>query len=611
MKTLKTTLLIILTSTFVNLFSQEIPIPIIDRINQVDYIFEGKVIESNSYEVNNGKTIYTSNTIEIYKVFKGNITCGTIELICNDGAVGDREQTSSHTLNLQKGQQGVFLGKTTNKEISQIDFYSETNIEKLEATFEQQSYIKYWYDGINYQASDLWYHYDSIAEFYNFTQQITGYSYIDCGNSNLQSQNITPLKSTNSVIDSIYPLFVYGGIKDTLSFFGSGFGNVRGTGNVYFKNSDDGGQSKIYCDPIDVISWSDNVIKVLVPSRNSISDTISNKYSAGSGSIRIVTNDSTIFNSQSDITIHYSIKNYSSDKKISYLFPDNSFNQKFTFRCDTAISNYENGKMKAVIKRALLDWSCLTGVNWELGADTFGITNSFIDDVCIINFSSFSNNKVIAKTTKHTNSCSSNNYAFIYEVDLLLNKTKKWYLDTLGYSRPDTSFTDLYHVMLHEFGHAHGLNHVIDNSLIIHYSVPNSLTNRLINLSFDSSCDDGGNWMMDNTIGKLNYCNTSKHILRVYPETGCDFEPSPITTIDNATHYSIFPNPLNTKLFIKSYDESIKLIIIYNSFGNVIYKKNSKKQLTNLDFENYTSGVYFIKITNSQKMTHSYKVIKN
>ena len=79
----------------------------------------------------------------------------------------------------------------------------------------------------------------SIAEFYNFTEQITGYSYIDCENSNLQFQNIIPLKSTNSVIDSIYPLFVYGGIKDTLSFFGSGFGNVRGTGNVYFKNSDD------------------------------------------------------------------------------------------------------------------------------------------------------------------------------------------------------------------------------------------------------------------------------------------------------------------------------------------------------------------------------------
>lgn len=159
MKTLKSTLIIFITFYSLNLFSQEIPISIIERINQVDYIFEGKVIESNSYEVNSGKTIYTSNTIEIYKVFKGNITCGTIELICNDGAVGDREQTSSHTLNLQKGQQGVFLGKTTNKEISQIDFYSETNIEKLEASFEEQSYIKYWYDGINYQASDLWYHY--------------------------------------------------------------------------------------------------------------------------------------------------------------------------------------------------------------------------------------------------------------------------------------------------------------------------------------------------------------------------------------------------------------------------------------------------------------------
>lgn len=266
--------------------------------------------------------------------------------------------------------------------------------------------------------------------------------------------------------------------------------------------------------------------------------------------------------------------------------------------------------MKAVIKRALLDWSCLTGVNWKLGADTFGITNVLEDEVCIISFSSFSNNKTIARTSKLINSCSSHDYALIHEVDLLLNRTKKWYLDTLGYQRPDTSFTDLYHVLLHEFGHAHGLNHVIDKSLIMHYSVPNSLTDRLINLSNDFSCDDGGNWMMDNTVGKLNYCNTSKHILRVYPDAGCDFEPNPILTIDKVIPYLIYPNPIQTKLFIKSYDDIAKFIFVYDSFGKLVYKHISEKYITDIDFSHYKSGIYFVRITNNKNTSHSYKIIK-
>ena len=159
---------------------QEIPIDIIDRINAVDYIFEGKVINSTPYKTANGKYIYTSNTIEISKVLKGDLSCGTVELITSGGKVDDLWVQPSHSLDLHKGCAGIFLAKGTNKELSAIDYYEETNYQKIEATFENQSFIKYWFDGVEWKASDVWATFQSFSEMYDLAEFVTGYNFIDC-----------------------------------------------------------------------------------------------------------------------------------------------------------------------------------------------------------------------------------------------------------------------------------------------------------------------------------------------------------------------------------------------------------------------------------------------
>jgi len=162
-------------------YSQEIYQPLIDRYNSVDYIFEGQVIQSHPYLTADGLTIYTSNVIQIFKVFKGNISCGTIEMITDGGMVGDLSMTGSHSLMPVVGDIGIFLTSATTKELPAQSVYTFTNTDKVDATYDWQSFIHYQFDNSNWNAYDLWQTFSDLNTLYNLTDQITGLQYIDCG----------------------------------------------------------------------------------------------------------------------------------------------------------------------------------------------------------------------------------------------------------------------------------------------------------------------------------------------------------------------------------------------------------------------------------------------
>ena len=606
-------LIITVMLSYLNVFSQEIPVLILDRINQVDYIFEGIVLESTSYYSDNDRYIRTSNLVEITKILKGNLTCGTVEIITNGGTIGNKELSISHSLELYKNNMGIFLCDLTNRPLSIVDFYNETNAEKLEGKFENQSFIQYWWDGQQINASDIWQNYDSLALVYNVMEQISGYNFIDCEN---ESQTIindffptqNNIYSNRADGDTIcyFPKTIAGGINDTLTITGSGFDTIKGF--ILLPNANDGGLSKIYLDEEEIAVWNDSVIKFVVPS---YAETFTNptQYGkpAGTG-IFTVKNQYGQNLLHDTLIIEYSIKNHS-DKYPCLIAPWQQMNKKFTFRCDTAVANYDNGNMKMVIDKALKDWKCLTGIDWGLGTDTIYPGNlAYEDSICTITFRDYPDTSTTLAATsvrldKKVNNISTDSSYQIYEVDIKINSDKTWFCDTIITNSVPNNERDLYAVILHELGHAHGLRHIIDVNAVMHYGYNSN--QRIVELSNDLSCDKGGNWMSEFTN------DTSNFTYKPFAEKMVFDTIRPCSKVLSIIEFTkkeniellIYPNPCSYQLNIQfKNDENHPLHIeIFDINGRKISENNiNNSNNYTEDVSQLINGLYFIRIYSNQ-----------
>ena len=58
------------------------------KINKASLIVEGRITDQHSFWNSDHSLIYTSNTIHVYKLFKGKITDTNIEVLTQGGSVG-------------------------------------------------------------------------------------------------------------------------------------------------------------------------------------------------------------------------------------------------------------------------------------------------------------------------------------------------------------------------------------------------------------------------------------------------------------------------------------------------------------------------------------------
>ncbi|WP_152969750.1 hypothetical protein [Pedobacter sp. Hv1] len=138
-------------------FGQLVPISLKERIENATIILEGKVISQAAYWDETQTHIYTANTVEVYKVFKGQLTAKQVEIITRGGIVGDRMERISNTLELKVGDAGVF---TTIPNKAKIN--TTTQLTKLKAYAGIQGFIAY--DTTNATANDVFNNYKNIPK---------------------------------------------------------------------------------------------------------------------------------------------------------------------------------------------------------------------------------------------------------------------------------------------------------------------------------------------------------------------------------------------------------------------------------------------------------------
>ncbi|OUR93195.1 hypothetical protein A9Q87_05790 [Flavobacteriales bacterium 34_180_T64] len=534
-------------------------------------IIEGKVISRTSFWDANHHNIYTANTVEVYKVFKGQSTLETIEVITSGGTVGLDNEEVTPSLELRDNDMGVFLLQD-----STILLSSNSQLSRFKSNSSVQGFFKY--NLINNSVSNPFVkHFGITSEFYNELMTLTNSGFINVNSisvDNLISQN--QAFRGGSVINNFTPSSITAGTKSILTINGAGFGATNGT--VGFRDSNDGGTSYFVALDSQIISWSNTQIQIEVPDR------------AGSGTIQV----NGFITSGSSLAVPYAETNVESDAVSSGTFVayqnrhvNDNASGGYTWQMQTDFD--ANASAKASFLRAFDSWICETGINWINGAVT---TTDVVasDGINIIRFDNGAELPVgvLGRCTTRSSGCFINGGTslawYVSELDIQFNDTTNW---NYGPSTPTFTQYDFESVAVHELGHGHQLVHVIDSNAIMHYSISNGDSNRVLGANDIAGAED---------------VQTRSNSSSVCSQTAMtDFDCNPLSVSDAILeeNISMYPIPAKSSLFIKNASNTIlKNAIIYDVRGQLISKidLSESASLTEINVSQFASGVYFINI---------------
>lgn len=424
------------------------------RIHQSELVVEGRIISKvsqwDSYESN----IYTVNTIEVYRVFKGN-GAERIELITLGGQVGLERHEANPSLQLELGDVGVFL---LNRSNIQMKTY---NIQYV-GTANYESFIKY--DEAEVMAYDADQTYYSINhDLYSKLQSISGQELklIKVYDAEAKQKVISPLaipSITGFDLDT-----VSSGTGTMLTITGSNFGLVRGTGKVGFKDANYG-DGRFYYSPISASyeSWSNSKIEVYVPTR------------AGTGKIQVINNDGDQGQSSDELYVKWAHSNvlFGTASVDTNFYENTHINHNgqggYTWQMTDNFASKNEPVM--AFYRSLETWRCGTLMNWKVGSDT-SLDQTASDDVNVVRFDDLTGSTLGRCWSRWSGCYSSTNqtyYWYVKELDIEFDSTYNWFYGT---GNPASNQYHFQSVSAHELGHGHQLSHVRDNSKMMHYSI--------------------------------------------------------------------------------------------------------------------------------------------
>lgn len=480
------------------------------RNKQSTLVIEGRVTARHSFWNSNRNMIYTSNTVEVLKIFKGSITASSVEIITEGGTVGYKMIKVEPSLQLSQGMTGIFLLHSV-KRAKGLPIAART-APRFEVFGAVQGFLKYnLQDGT---ASDPFKKYYSIKdELYRAFSPQLNYKVVKTFNMPVVQPNANRINA----IDNFSPTTVTAGTGTVLTINGSGFGATQGAGTVAFRRADDGGSSYLLPDATQYLSWSNTQITLEVPA------------GAGTGDIQVT--QGVTFTSASNLTVDYSHLNVGFDPGgglVNYQTDHINDNGTggYTWRMNTAFD--ANAAANASFMRAFGSWRCGTDINWTIGATT-SIADAVSDGTNIITFDDAAPlpGGVLGVCFSYWSGCASGPTIvwYVNELDIIFDNGDNFAPLTwqFGTGAPTINQYDFESVALHELGHGHQLGHVIDVGAVMHYALFNGATSRTL-----SATDLAGGNFVQAKSEVANICGPGA----MTAFTGCSALPITIASIN-------------------------------------------------------------------------------
>jgi hypothetical protein len=568
--------------------------PIKQQVNKSSLIIEGKVVSKESFWNKDNGLIYTSNTVEVYKVFKGQLIT-KVDVITVGGTVGLRALIANPSLKLNIDDIGVFMLENTGI-VNTKQKYSNKQFKPYGSL---QGFYKY-------NLRD-----DIAVNPFNkkqgikstFYQEITKYTKRDfIKTSSFDIQEVQSKNKLNQAKVLLPPSslalnksVVTAGTKEVLTITGTGFGATKG--KVWFSNADDGGAT--YVSALDTqVTWSDTSILVEVPSN------------AGTGPIFVEDSSNAQSPLSSTLTVSYAETNVIYNPGTgNEAFQVRHFNENttggYTWEMQTQFFNdTEHPGARASFENAFNEWVCQTGINWTISSiataiDVIGIADLTApfdgelddDDKNVIRFDNGSElaADVLGTCYSWYGSCNGTDW-LITSLDIVFDSQTNWYF---GSGFPGISQYDFQSVALHELGHGHQLGHVIDPTFngdnmddVMHYAISNGEQQRVLTSNNITAATN------------VQTRSTGPGVCGQLPMTDT---PCPLSVEDEVLKAAItlYPNPAKNQFFIKNESFiNLKKAVIYDISGRLIseYDISNTSRTKIINLAGTSKGIYFINI---------------